>query len=260
MISLQTGDCLKLINKLPDDHINATVTSPPYNKKKIGSTKKQVEKDYIPGVQSNGVMGKVVYDSFSDSLPEPLYQKQQVEILNAIYNKTKVGGSLFYNHKVRYLKGDSLSPWEWLTKTKWHIRQEIIWHRGCAPEISGYRFLHGEERIYWLVKGPKHPKLPRDLVNLGSIWKFGPDMKNPHPAPYPLRLPLTCIDAVLREPGVVLDPYSGSGTTGVAATLLGHDYIGFDLSDNYNDRAWDRIHNPSERDLSKFKEYQKLRN
>ena len=51
-------------------------------------------------------------------------------------------------------------------------------------------------------------------------------MKNPHPAPYPIKLPLRCIQGIMQEKGVILDPYSGSGTTGLAAKLLGHDYIG----------------------------------
>jgi DNA modification methylase len=58
----------------------------------------------------------------------------------------------------------------------------------------------------------------------------------------------------MESPGVILDPYSGSGTTGLAATLLGHDYIGFDLSDDYHDMARERISNPSRKDLEKFAE------
>ena len=53
---------------------------------------------------------------------------------------------------------------------------------------------------------------------------------------------------------VVLDPYSGSGTTGLAAKLLGHDYIGFDLSDEYHDMARKRFDNQSKNDLKKFTE------
>ena len=58
----------------------------------------------------------------------------------------------------------------------------------------------------------------------------------------------------MQEKGVILDPYSGSGTTGLAAKLLGHDYIGFDLSDEYHDMARKRFDNPSKNDLKKFTE------
>ena len=46
-------------------------------------------------------------------------------------------------------------PWQWLVKTKWNIREEIVWNRGSGPEISGYRFIQIDERIYWLCKGEK---------------------------------------------------------------------------------------------------------
>ncbi len=236
MIALNVGDCIELSKGLEDNLIDCTVTSPPYNKCGVGG----------------GLFRKIEYSEFNDTLPEEEYQNQQVELLDILFDKTKEGGSLFYNHKIRYLDGGSISPWEWLPKTKWNIREEIVWNRGSGPEISGYRFIQTDERIYWLCKGNKHPRLPRKSANHTSVWKFGPEMKNPHPAPYPLQLPLRCIDAVMTEPGLILDPYSGSGTTGLAAKLLGHDYIGFDLSDEYHDMARERFDCPSKNDMKKF--------
>lgn len=236
MIDLRTGNCIELAKGLDDNSIDCTVTSPPYNKCGVGG----------------GLFRKIEYAAFDDTLPEDEYQEQQIELLDILFDKTVEGGSFFYNHKVRYYKGDAISPWAWLTKTKWNIREEIIWNRGSGPEISGYRFIQTDERIYWLCKGAKHPRLPRKCAEWSSVWKFGPEMKNPHPAPYPIQLPTRCISAVMQEPGVVLDPYSGSGTTGLAATLLGHDYIGFDLSDEYHDMAKKRIAEPSKNDLKKF--------
>ena len=237
-VSLRLGACQDLAEQLDDNSINVTVTSPPYNKRGVGG----------------GLFRKIEYDTFDDTLPEDEYQEQQIKLLNTLFAKTVDGGSLFYNHKVRYYEGGSVSPWAWLVNTDWHIREEIIWARGSGPEISGYRFIQNDERIYWLCKGKKHPRLPRECANYGSVWKFGPDMKNDHPAPYPLILPVRCIQSVLAEPGLVLDPYNGSGTTGVAANLLGHSYIGFDLSQKYLDDAQERITNPNQRDLTKFKE------
>jgi len=233
---LRLGNCVELAKELDDNSINVTVTSPPYNKCGVGG----------------GLFRKIKYDTFDDTLPEEDYQNQQIELLNTLYQKTVDGGSLFYNHKVRYFEGGAISPWQWLTQTDWHIREEIIWARGSGPEISGYRFIQQDERIYWLCKGKKHPRLPRECANYTSIWKFGADLKNDHPAPYPLQLPVRCIQSVLQEPGLIFDPYNGSGTSGVAAKLLGHDYIGFDVSEKYIEEATERITNISKRDLTKF--------
>ena len=238
MVDLRLGNCLDLAKELDNNSINCTVTSPPYNKCGVGG----------------GLFRKIKYDTFDDTLPEEEYQMQQITLLNTLFDKTVEGGSLFYNHKVRYFEGGAISPWQWLTQTDWHIREEIIWARGSGPEISGYRFIQQDERIYWLCKGKKHPRLPRECANYSSIWKFGADMKNDNPAPYPLQLPVRCIQSVLQTPGVVLDPYNGSGTTGVAAKLLGHDYIGFDVSQTYLDSAQERITTTTDRDLKKFRE------
>ena len=238
MIDLRLGDSIELSKELEDNSIDCTVTSPPYNKCGVGG----------------GLFRKIEYAAFDDPIPEDKYQDHQIELLNLLFDKTKPVGSFFYNHKVRYFKGNAISPWQWLTRTKWHIREEIVWNRGSGPEISGYRFIQIDERVYWLCKGEKHPRLPRRSANYGTEWKFGHEMSNPHPAPYPIKLPLRCIQGIMQEKGVILDPYSGSGTTGLAAKLLGHDYIGFDLSDEYHDMARKRFDNPSKNDLKKFTE------
>ena len=64
--------------------------------------------------------------------------------------------------------------------------------------------------------------------------------------------PIRRIQAVMTKPGLVFDPYSGSGTTGIVAALFGHDFIGFDSSETYNRMAMQRIANPSKNDLRKF--------
>ncbi|HGE71147.1 TPA: site-specific DNA-methyltransferase, partial [Candidatus Poribacteria bacterium] len=84
---------------------------------------------------------------------------------------------------------------------------------------------------------PKHALLT-------SIWRFSPEKENPHPAPFPLALPIRAIYSIMDErKGVVIDPYCGSGTTLVAAKLLGHDYIGIDISKEYVEFAEKRIEN-----------------
>jgi modification methylase len=164
-----------------------------------------------------------------------------------LYRITKEGGSFFYNHKLRWDKGKMIHPMEWLLKTKWNIRQEIIWDRGIAANIRGWRFWQVEERIYWLCKPKNGNLIGEELLSkhalMTSVWRFLPEQKNKHPAPFPLQLPLRCIYSILdgNKECVVIDPYSGSGTTLVAAKMLGHNYIGIDISDNYIEMANNRL-------------------
>lgn len=228
------GDTLTELKKIEDNYVDMGVTSPPYNKG---------EKD------KGWLVDKVKYDVANDKKNEADYQKEQIDILNELYRITKNGGSFFYNHKLRWTKGKMIHPMEWLLRTDWCIRQEIIWDRTIAANIRGWRFWQVEERIYWLYKPLNGKMIGNELKSkhslLTSIWRFKPEQKNIHPAPFPLQLPLRCIFSILDETKdkLIIDPYLGSGTTAVASKLLGHNYIGIDISGKYVDLAKERIKN-----------------
>lgn len=228
------GDALTILTSLPSDIVDVGVTSPPYNK---GENKK------------GWLVSNVKYSGASDRLPEDLYQKNQIAVLNELFRITKPGGSFFYNHKIRWERGKLLHPMDWLRKTKWVIRQEIIWDRMIAANIRGWRFWQVDERIYWLYKPKGNHLIGEELKSkhalLTSIWRFPPEKNNPHPAPFPLELPVRCIYSVMDEKknGLVIDPYCGSGTTLVAAKIFGYNFIGIDISQEYCKLAQERLRN-----------------
>jgi DNA modification methylase len=78
--------------------------------------------------------------------------------------------------------------------------------------------------------------------NPGDVWSI-PTRPYPaaHFAVFPIDLPLRCIKAGCRPGGTVLDPFSGSGTTGAAARQLGRRYVGIDLNPAYHDLARERF-------------------
>ena len=168
------GDILKVLKKLPNNLVDVGVTSPPYNKQEN---------------KKGWLVKNVKYDIASDKQDEDFYQKNQTEVLNEIYRITKDGGHFFYNHKTRWERGKMIHPIEWLLKTDWVIRQEIIWDRGIAANIRGWRFWQVDERIYWLYKPINNNKIGKELESkhalLTSVWKIRPETKNPHPAPFP---------------------------------------------------------------------------
>ena len=227
------GDALDILEKIEDNFVDLGITSPPYNK----------------GEKHQGWLVKNVrYSGASDRAPEEVYQKQQVDVLNELFRVIKPGGSFFYNHKTRWARGKMLHPMEWLQKTKWTIRQEIIWNRMIAANIRGWRFWQVDERIYWLYKPRGGDQIGKELKSkhalLTSVWRFPPERKNNHPAPFPLLLPTRIIHSILDDKkGIVLDPYVGSGTTCLAAKLLGSSYIGIDISREYVRDAKARMEN-----------------
>ena len=227
------GDVFNVLKKIDNDFIDLGITSPPYNK---------------GGKQKGWLVRNVEYNTSSDNVPEQLYQKQQIEVLNEVFRIIKPGGSFFYNHKTRWMRGQMLHPIEWLQKTKWTVKQEIIWDRMIAANIRGWRFWQIDERIYWLYKPINNNKIGKELKSkhalLSSIWRFPPERKNGHPAPFPLLLPARIIYSILDgRKGIVLDPYVGSGTTCVAAKLLNADYIGIEISEEYVKNSKNRLKN-----------------
>ena len=240
------GNTLDVLAKIDDEVVNVGVTSPPYNKQ-------EKHKGWL--------VKNVVYDAYKDAVPEPEYQQHQIDVLNEIYRITAPEGSFFYNHKIRWERGNMYHPMDWLRKTDWTVKQEIIWDRVIAANIRGWRFWQVEERIYWLYKPIGNSLIGKELkscdAKLTSIWRGVPEngRKNPHPAPFPLWLPARVIISILgtETPGVVLDPYIGSGTTAVAAKLLGHKHIGIDRSDAYLKMTLDRLDNAS-REMPKIQD------
>ena len=231
---LITGNALEILKTLKADSVDVGVTSPPYNKQEN---------------KKGWLVKNVKYHNVSDKKDEDAYQEEQIQVLNELYRVIKPGGSFFYNHKIRWEKGDMSHPVEWLKKTKWILRQEIIWDRMIAANIRGWRFWQTDERIYWLYKPMKNDKIGKELLSkhalLTSIWRFTPERNNSHPAPFPVLLPLRCIYSVLddKKEAVVIDPYVGSGSTAIAAKLLGHNYVGIDISKEYIELAKSRLTN-----------------
>ncbi|MGL4347769.1 MAG: DNA-methyltransferase [Chitinophagaceae bacterium] len=182
-----------------------------------------------------------------DKKNEDEYQQEQMNVLNELFRIIKPGGSFFYNHKTRWEQGVMIHPMQWLLKTNWTIRQEIIWDRMIAANIRGWRYWQVDERIYWLYKPIGHHKIGEEILSkhakLSSIWRFPPERKNTHPAPFPIDLPTRVIATILNDDGIVIDPYSGSGTTLVAAKLLQKQYIGIEISNEYNQQAENRLKN-----------------
>ncbi|MEW6557203.1 MAG: site-specific DNA-methyltransferase [Elusimicrobiota bacterium] len=227
------AETLKFLRTLPDDVIDMGVTSAPYNK---GENKK------------GWLVADVKYSNTSDRFPEDFYQQNQIDVLDEMFRIIKSCGSFFYNHKIRWEKGKMFHPMDWLRKTKWTIRQEIIWDRMIAANIRGWRFWQVEERIYWLYKPEGRNLIGEELepehALLTSIWRFPPEQKNPHPAPFPLALPVRAIYSIMdKRKGTIIDPYCGSGTTLVAAKILGHDFIGIEISGEYVRLAKNRLKN-----------------
>ena len=79
-------------------------------------------------------------------------------------------------------------------------------------------------------------------VILSPPSKLRPEpKKNPHPTVKPLKLMSYLIRMGSRSGDIVLDPFSGTGTTSIAAMLLKRDYVGIEISPEYHEIALKRL-------------------
>jgi len=239
------GDCLATMKKMPDSSIDLVVTSPPYNLK--NSTGNGMKACTTSGKWANAALQNG-YSHYDDNMPHDKYVKWQRNCLTEMFRLIKEDGAIFYNHKWRVQDGllqdrqDILSGFP--------VRQIIIWRRKGGINFNPGYFLPTYEVIYLIAK-PDFRLVPRANA-AGDVWEFTQEMKNGHPAPFPVDLIDRIISSTYAK--IVLDPFMGSGTTAVVAKNLKRDYIGIEISPDYCKMAEERIaQNKVKSETSKLK-------
>lgn len=229
------GNTVDVMKQIPDGSIELVVTSPPYNLK--NSTGNGM-KNGRGGKWSNAALING-YSHYNDNMPHDEYVEWQRECLTEMLRIIPENGAIFYNHKWRVQAGllqdrnDIVSGFP--------VRQIIIWRRKGGINFNPGYFLPTYEVIYLIAK-PKF-KLAKKANAHGDIWEFGQESKNKHPAPFPVELIERIISSTNAD--IVLDPFMGSGTTALAASNLGRQYVGIDISPEYCEMAENRISNPT---------------
>lgn len=116
----------------------------------------------------------------------------------------------------------------------WRLRSEIIWNKGQESRedlkhVKRPRVSH--EKIFMLTRPGAYQFFPERLKETGSIWSFPPAQteRKGHDAPFPDELPSRCILASTVPGDLVLDPFTGSGTSVRVARTLGRKGVGLDL-------------------------------
>ena len=121
-----------------------------------------------------------------------------------------------------------ITPYEWLLKTKFTIRQEINWNNGTY-NFDEIRFYPRCERIYCLAKGKAWMY---NRLKLTDDWHIEPvETDVEHTRAFPDKLVKNIMATVNFE--TVLDPFMGSGTVGRIADEHGKKWIGFELKKEY---------------------------
>jgi site-specific DNA-methyltransferase (adenine-specific) len=225
------GDGIELMKKIPDGAANIVITSPPYNLK--NSTGNGM-KDGRGGKWANAALQKG-YSHHHDCMPHDEYVQWQRDCLTEMMRIIPDDGAIFYNHKWR-VQGGILQDRQDIV-SGFPVRQVIIWRRAGGLNFNPGYFVPTYEVIYLIAKSKF--KLAPKANAFGDVWEFTQEMRNTHPAAFPVPL----IDRIVASTTgkVILDPFIGSGTTAISAMNFGRDYIGIDISPDYCAHAEKRI-------------------
>ncbi len=225
------GDVLEVMKQIPDGTVDLVVTSPPYNLK--NSTGNGM-KDGRGGKWANAALQNG-YSHHDDCMPHEKYVQWQRDCLEEMMRIIPENGAIFYNHKWR-VQGGLLQDRQDIVEG-FPVRQIIIWKRKGGLNFNPGYFLPTYEVIYLIAK-PKFQLSPK-ANSFGDVWEFTQEMKNGHPAAFPVNL----IDRIVSSTNakIILDPFMGSGTTAISAINFKRKYIGIDLSPEYCEMAEKRI-------------------
>ncbi|MFW9821125.1 MAG: DNA-methyltransferase [Candidatus Thorarchaeota archaeon] len=179
-----------------------------------------------------------------------------------------ISGTLHIIYKVGYL----------LEKNGYDIINDIVMYKPNAPpNLSCKYFTHSHEIVLWARKSKNsehtfnYEKMkfwnnPKDKLKnkdkqMRSVWSIPLLPKNEkefgkHPTQKPLELLNRIISSSSKEGDWVLDPFVGSGTTGIVCSILNRNFIGIDSNKGYLELAINRFNDKNKKDLL-FSQYNK---
>lgn len=124
-----------------------------------------------------------------------------------------------------------------LVDARWVLRADITWKRHTLPERVRDRPRRASERLLLLAADERYAaRTPADERLHTDVWRVpSATGTSDHPARYSPALAAACLSWLPADvAGSVLDPFSGSGSTGVAAHDAGRSYVGIDLVPAFN--------------------------
>lgn len=239
-ITIYHGDCREVFPILPPADL--IFTSPPYN---LGGAPWPHLGNWKTGDSGGGKSkwrngsdgsGGVNYASHADTMPHAEYVAWQREILSLCWNCLSDSGAIFYNHKPRVIGGKLWLPLE--LNPNLPLRQIVIWKRAGGMNFNPTAYVPTHE---WIMIFAKESWRLRDrgASGAGDVWSVPQRPDKEHPAPFPIALPRSAIQTT--KPGLIIDPFSGTGTTLQAAKESGRTAIGIEIDECYCEIAAKRL-------------------
>lgn len=261
--NLLLGDCLEQMRSLEDDSIDLVLTSPPYadrRKKQYGGIQASEYIDWFKPIAEEIKRVLKPSGSFILNIKEHVENGERSDYVLRLVLAMREMGWLWTEEWMWHKKNAMPGKWpnrfrdgferifqfnkerkfamyqdavmvptgDW-TKTRLRNLSEKDKRREASQTKSGF----GKNCSNWVGREMAYP----DNVLLVSTVSTNVG----HPAPFPLEIPEFFVKLFTVEGDVVLDPFMGSGTTGIACKNLNRDFIGIELCEEYHKLAQERI-------------------
>lgn len=213
-------DALELLSSINENSIDLIITDPPYF-----------------------VLGKQSWDMQWRNVEE--YLNWMSQILDEMHTVLKHNRATFIFFSQKYM----FDFYYLLRKSKFNFERMLIWHHKNLAKPTNKMYLWTYDPIFYIIKGKRnsvfHPSFLKsenvDVFTIPKPQNWSKQNTRHHPAEKPVELLKVLIKANSNEGDVILDPFMGSGSTGVAALKLNRKFIGCDISSEYFEIAKERL-------------------
>lgn len=239
------GDCIEVMNSLPEGSVDLVFADPPYNLQ-LGGDLARPDNSKVDGVDDS-------WDRFDDFAA---YDKFSKAWLTAARRVLKDSGSLWVigsYHNIFRVGATLQDIGYWMLN-------DVIWRKtNPMPNFRGTRFTNAHETLIWCAKSKESRytfnydamKNLNEGLQMRSDWSLplctggerlkGEEGTKLHPTQKPESLLYRIILAATKQGDVVLDPFFGTGTTGAVAKQMGRTYIGIERDETYIKGARKRL-------------------
>ena len=231
-IELWQGDCLELMKDIPDKSVDLVITDPPYLHVKGGMKSKKyntgtwkADSDMVTGMSD---FGEAEIFNFLDTVI-PKMKKVNMYIFCSKLQLVYYFKYISMNKKLKY----DLLVWD---KVKYTMKSSKFYTSDIEYVVRIYQAGVSLRKVL-TEDGTKSD------INHYMKRQAHPQPRGEHGTMKPVNLIENFIRVASDEHDVVLDPFVGSGTTGVACKNLGRKFIGIELDESYFNLAKDRIDN-----------------
>ncbi len=240
-VALYLGDAIDILNKLPKESIDLIFADPPYNLSNDGFTCHAGKRVCVN--KGDWDRSKGVEEDF----------EFHYKWIAACKRVLKPNGTIWISGTYHSIYACGFA----LLKQGWHIINDICWFKpNASPNLSCRMFTASHETLLWAkkTKQAKHTFnynlikngdwnndfLKKPNKQMRSVWaistpKNGEKKYGKHPTQKPEELLKRIILSSSNEGDIVLDPFCGSGTTGVVAIRYNRKFIGIDSEKKYLD-------------------------